>query len=463
MQQQHLLPPGVPGRWLLGNLPEFRRDMLGFFTRCAREFGDVVQMRFGPRLVHLVSHPDFVEQVLVTEHRKFGKSYVFELLRPVLGNGLLNSEGEFWLRQRRLIQPAFSRNSVNSYAGTIVSHTQQMLGGWQENQSIDLHQEMSRLTLGIVGKALMDIDLGDVANEVAGPLESAMHDFSRRFESAWNIPNWVPTPRNRRAKRNVRKLDDVVNRIIRSRRESGGDRGDFLSKLIQARDEVDHTGMTDRQLRDEVMTMFLAGHETTANALGWTWFLLGQNRAAEQRLLDELNAVLGDRWPDVADIPKLTYTEAVIKESLRLYPPAYAFSRRVMADATIGGCHIPAGTAVLMSQWVIHRDARWFDEPDQFRPECWLSAPPKERPAYAYFPFGGGPRVCIGNSFAMLELMLVLAAVVPRFGFELIAPEKVKPWPSVTLRSAGGIPAVIRKRSAGSPPIEQQNPQRSLA
>ncbi len=463
MAEKHLLPPAAPGQWLLGNLPEFRRDMLGFFTRTAHEYGDVVRMRFGPRLVHLISHPDFVEQILVSEHRKFGKSYVFELLRPVLGNGLLNSEGEFWLRQRRLIQPAFSRNSVNSYAGTIVSNTEQIISGWQENQQLDLHREMSRLTLGIVGKALMDIDLGEVSNEVAAPLEIAMHDFSRRFESVWNIPNWIPTPRNRRAKENVRKLDAVVHRIIRSRRESGGDRGDLLSKLIAARDEVDQTGMTDRQLRDEVMTLFLAGHETTANALGWTWFLLGQNPEVEQRLVSELNTILGDRSPNVADLPKLTYTEAVVKESLRLYPPAYAFSRRVLVDATIGGFHIPAGSAVLMSQWVTHRDPRWFDDPEQFRPERWLSAPPKERPAYAYFPFGGGPRVCIGNTFALLELTLVIAAIAPRLRFELKDPEKVKPWPSVTLRSAGGIPATVHWRGTVSPASQPQNTARSLA
>jgi cytochrome P450 len=307
---------------------------------------------------------------------------------------------------------------------------------------------MSHLTLGIVGKALMDIDLSDVSNEVAAPLESAMHDFSRRFESVWNIPNWIPTPRNRRAKRNVQKLDAVVHRIIRNRRESGGDHGDLLSKLIHARDEVDQSGMTDRQLRDEVMTLFLAGHETTANTLGWTWFLLGQNPAVEQRLLEELESVLGNRWPQLGDVPKLTYTEAVIKESMRLYPPAYAFSRRVVSDATVGGFHVPAGTAILLSQWVIHRDPRWFAEPDQFLPQRWLNAPPKNRPAYAYFPFGGGPRICIGNSFAMLEVILVLAALAPRFRFELIAPEHVKPWPSVTLRPAAGIPAIIHHRDS---------------
>jgi cytochrome P450 len=443
-------------------LPDFRRDMLGFFTRCAREHGDFVAVRLGPRRVNLAFHPDFVEQVLVTENKKFGKSYVFELLRPMLGNGLLNSEGEFWLRQRRLMQPAFNKNSVNNYAGAIVSHTQRLLNEWNDGRQTTLHQEMSRLTLAIVGQALMDLDLGDVSNQVGPPLESAMRDFSHRFESAWNPPIWVPTPRNRRAKRNVRQLNEVVNRIIRQRRESGGDRGDLLSKLIGARDEVDHTGMTDRQLRDEVMTLFLAGHETTANALVWTWYLLALNPDVERRLLAEISSVVGDRWPELTDVPKLTYTEAVLKEAMRLFPPAFAFSRRVLSPVTIGGYDLPVGSAVLMSQWVMHRDPRWFDQPESFLPERWLSEvpspslpitpspslpiTPSTRPPYAYFPFGGGPRICIGNTFAMLEMVLVVAAIAPRFRFELIEPEKVRPWPSVTLRSNNGVPAIIHPR-----------------
>jgi cytochrome P450 len=445
------LPPSPPGHWLSGNLPEFRRDMLGFFAHCAQQYGDLVAVRLGPRKVHLAFHPDFVEQVLVSENRKFGKSYVFELLRPMLGNGLLNSEGQFWLRQRRLAQPAFNKNSVNNYAGAIVADTQRLLNQWTDGGKTDLHHEMSRLTLAIVGRALMDMDLSDVTDEVAPPLESAMRDFSRRFESAWNPPVWVPTPRNRRAKRNVRKLDAVVNRIIRQRRQEGRDHGDLLSKLIAARDEVD-TGMTDRQLRDEVMTIFLAGHETTANALVWTWYLLALNPDIERRLLSEISTVVGDRWPELRDVPNLTYTEAVVNESLRLFPPAYAFSRRVLANTTIGGYHIPAGSAVLLSQWIIHRDARWFDQPERFMPERWLSNPSKPRPDYAYFPFGGGPRVCIGNTFAMLELVLIVAAIAPRFRFQLIQPESVRPWPSVTLRSNNGIPAFIRARTPAPVP-----------
>ena len=475
---RELRPPGPKGHWLLGNLPEFRRDMLGFFTDCAREYGDLVALRFGNRRVHLASHPDYVEQVLVTDNRKFGKSYVFELLRPVLGNGLLNSEGDFWLRQRRLIQPAFTRASVAGYAGTILEQTDKATSAWNDRQQIDLHHEMSRLALGIVGKALMDIDLSDLSNEVSGPIDSAMRDFSSRFESWFNPPMWVPTTRNLRAKRNIRQLDLVVNRIITQRRQSGGDRGDLLSKLIAARDEVDQTGMTDRQLRDEVMTLFLAGHETTANALAWTWFLLSQHPAIEQKLQEELATVIGRREPEAADMPGLSYTDAVIKESMRLFPPAYAFSRRVLVDTQIGPYHVPAKSAVIMSQWVVHRDKRWWYEPEHFLPERWISdqadanafvsvearqgaglasakparsqgvllRTPANCPQYAYFPFGAGPRGCVGNTFAMLEATLVVASIAKKFRFELIDPREVTPWPSVTLRPASGIRAIVHRR-----------------
>ena len=439
-------PPRPPGHLLLGNLPEFRHDMLGFFTHCNREYGDLVALRFGTRHVYLATHPDIVEQVLVTENRQFGKSYVFELLRPMLGNGLVNSEGEFWLRQRRLMQPAFSRASINGYAGTILESIRRIIEPWKSGETRDLHREMNRLALAVVGKALMDVDLGNIDDEISKPLEESFRDFSHRFESLWHFPHWIPTPRNRRAIRNVRKLDEVVNRIIRQRRQEPADHGDLLSKLIHARDEVDQTGMTDKQLRDEVMTLFLAGHETTANALAWTWFLLAQSPTAEQALVAELNSVLGERLPDVADLPNLRFTEAVVKESMRLYPPVYAFSRRVLADTTIQGFHIPARTAVIMSQWVIQRDPRWWTNPERFEPERWLTSSEKERPQYAYFPFGAGPRGCIGNQFAMLEATLAVATIASRFHFELVAPEKVKPWPSVTLRPAGGIRAIVHTR-----------------
>ncbi len=366
----------------------------------------------------------------------------------------------------------------------ILESIRRVIEPWQSGETRDLRREMNRLALAVVGKALMDVDLDNVDDEISQPLEESFRDFSHRFESLWHFPHWIPTPRNRRAIRNVRKLDEVVNRIIRQHRQDPSNHGDLLSKLIQARDEVDQTGMTDRQLRDEVMTLFLAGHETTANALAWTWFLFAQNPAAEKALVAELNSVLGDRLPELADLPNLLYTESVVKESMRLFPPVYAFSRRVLADTTIQGFRIPAHSAVIMSQWVIHRDPRWWPDPEKFLPERWLentsddahhdqmsgirgqesntvSSPvhpltrPPARPFYAYFPFGAGPRGCIGNQFAMLEATLAVATIAARFHFELVAPEEVKPWPSVTLRPGGGIRAVIqaRKQTAAVAPL----------
>ena len=361
---------------------------------------------------------------------------------------------------------------------------------------------MTRLTLGIVGKTLMDIDLTDVSIEIAAPLEEAMRDFSRRFESAWHFPPWVPTPRNRRRKINVAKLDKVVNRIIHNRRQSNTDPGDLLSKLIHARDEVDQSGMTDKQLRDEVMTLFLAGHETTANALAWTWYLLAQHPAVENRLLEELATVVGDRFPDAADVPTLIYTEAVIKESMRLYPPAYAFSRRVHAETTIGGYPIPKDSAVIMSQWVIHRDPRWWDEPDTFHPERWLQNKPERddkrsgqrsgvtnqepessrspvhpltpSPVHPAFPIPHSPLPISANDFVETKRTPALptptspsaadrasasatpspcskrsssSPPLPRASAcNSIAPEKVRPWPSVTLRPRGSITATLHAR-----------------
>jgi cytochrome P450 len=326
------------------------------------------------------------------------------------------------------------------------------------------------------------------------------------MESFWtlmlpfgNLLEHLPVPHLRKARVSRARLDTIIYGLIAERRASGLDHGDLLSMLLAAQDDEDGRTMTDEQVRDEAMTIFLAGHETTANALAWTWFLLGQNPAAESRLYEELVSTVGDRWPDVNDVPKLVYTEAVLKESMRLYPPAFAFSRRVLADATIGGYHVSAGSAVIMSQWVIHRDERWWDEPEKFLPERWLQSgdndslqsrkaeggsrreaeittssipsdrrPPtsdlsRPRPAYAYFPFGGGPRGCIGNTFAMLEAILVVAAIASRYRIELVAPETVRPWPSVTLRPRGAIQAVLHARTLGRRASEESSTTPALS
>jgi cytochrome P450 len=439
-------PPGPRGLFLLGNLLDFRRDFLGFLTRASREYGDVVSFRIGLKKVILLNHPDLIETVLVTESRNFIKHYVTRLLRPTLGNGLLMSEGDFWLRQRRLMQPAFHKSRIAAYGDIMVAYTRRLLDRWQDGATLDMHKEMMRLTLEIVAKALFDADVAGKASDVGEALEVAMANFIRRWKSLYPMPAWVPTPGNLRTRRAVRRLDEIIYGFIRERRASGAERGDLLSILLHARDEDDGSRMTDRQLRDEAMTLFLAGHETTANALSWTWYLLAEHPEAEARLLAELEAVLGGRAPTVADLPRLRYTEMVVTESMRVYPPVYAFGREAVQPCMLGGYDIPAGMTVFMSQWLMHRDPRYFDRPEEFRPERWADGLARRLPKFAYFPFGGGPRLCIGNTFAMMEAVLLLATMVPRFRFRLAPGHPVVPLTTVTLRPAHGLLGVIEKR-----------------
>ncbi len=438
------LPPGPRGSFLWGSLPEFRRDMLGFFRRHAREYGDAVSFRFANRRVMLLSHPDLIEEVLVERHRQFTKHYALQLLRPTVGNGLLTSEGEFWLRQRRLIQPAFARERIDAYGPIMVEHTRRLIEDWRPGERRDLHDDMVRLTLGIVAKTLMDVDLSEDFNHVSAAQDVVLADFRNRFKTI-PLPFWLPTPGNLRLKQAVARLDAVIHRIIEQRRAAGEDHGDFLSALLRARDAEDGRGMSDRQVRDEVMTMLLAGHETTANALSWLWYLLGRHPRVEEKLLAELREKLGDREARPEDVPRLPYTACVIHETMRLFPPAYAFGRRAVCDTEIGPYAVPAGTNVLMSQWVMHRDERWFENPEEFLPERWENGLAKTVSKYVYFPFGAGPRVCIGQQFAHMELVLILATFLRRIAFRLEA-EEIRPWPSVTLRPAGGVHALVEPR-----------------
>src|SRR5262245_12001183 len=445
-----LRPPALPGHWLLGNLREFRRDMLAVYLRCARECGDISSYRIGPRTLVLISRPDFIEQVLVTENRKFIKHYALRLLRPTLGDGLLTSDGDFWLRQRRLMQPAFLKQRVESYGPIIVDYTLRMLARWRDGETRDLHADMMQLALSIVGKALLDVDAGEQAHGVSSAVDWIMRDFNSRFQSAVPLPFWFPAPRNFELKRQVRRLEAVIQKIINERRADARDHGDLLSVLVHARDEQDQTGMTDRQLRDEVMTLFLAGHETTANLLSWTWYLLAKNPDVEAKVRHELESVLAGRPATAADVPNLPYTEQVLLESMRLYPPAYAMGRESIEECTIGGFRLPAGTTVIMSQYVMHRDPRYFERPEEFDPDRWGGGLLKRVPKFAYFPFGAGPRMCIGNTFAIIEAMLVAATVVPRFQFSIASHPSIEPFPCVTLRPRTGIHATVHERKSGA-------------
>lgn len=434
--------PGPRGHWLLGSLPRLRTDMLGFFEECFREHGDAAYFRVGSRRSMLLSHPDDIERVLVTDNRRFIKNYALVFLRPLLGQGLLLNEGQSWLRQRRLLQPAFSRPRVDAYAPAMAECTERLLDQWQDGEVHDIVPAMMQLSMTIAGRTLLGIDIGERFGELAQCLEAVMYDFLARFGAAIPLPYWVPTPRNLRLKWTIARLDRILQQLIDERRAAGSAGGDLLSILLHARDEEDGRAIADRQIRDEVMTMFLAGHETTANALAWTWYLLAQHSDIQDRVRTEAQSALGGRSATATDVPALVFCEQVVREAMRLYPPAYVVGRRPVEDLTIGGHRIPAGTNVLMSQWIVHRDERWFDDPLRFDPDRWEGGLAGRLPKYAYFPFGGGPRVCIGNTFAMFEAPLVLALMARRFRFELITAAPIRIQPAVTLRP--GQPIEVR-------------------
>ncbi|HXG68619.1 MAG TPA: cytochrome P450 [Blastocatellia bacterium] len=441
------LPNGPKGRLLVGNLPQFSRDPLKFITDCVRQYGDVVRIHIGPRLSYMINHPDHIEYVLVTNNRNFIKDLSVRLppFRWLLGQGLLTSSGDFWLRQRRLAQPAFHRHRIAAYAETMAVYAEKMAASWRDGETRDAHQEMMRLTLDIVSKTLFDADVGGHANDVGAALEVVMDRLSSQGSLIRALDQYLPTPGTIRFRRATRRLDEIIYGIIRQRRASGQDTGDLLSMLLHAQDE-DGSRMTDRQLRDEAMTLFLAGHETTALALSWTWYLLSLHPDVEERLAEELRAALGGRRPGMEDLPNLPFADKIIKEAMRLFPPAWSIGREALQDCEIGGYHVPAGTQVYMMQWTMHRDPRYFDNPEAFDPDRWTDEFIRQLPKYAYFPFGGGPRLCIGNSFAMMEAVLILATVAQKVRLTLAPNQTVTPWPSVTLRPRDGIRMVVSRR-----------------
>jgi cytochrome P450 len=441
--------PGPKTLWPGGQMLTFRRDPLGFLTRLARDYGDVARFRIGPQRAFLLSHPDLVRDLLVTHHERFHKGRALQRAKRLLGEGLLTSEGEFHRRQRRLAQPAFHRQRIGSYAATMVEYAERASGRWRDGQGVDVAQEMMRLTLAIVGKTLFDADVESEADEVGEALTEVMELFGYLMLPYSELLEHLPLPAPRRFRRARARLDSVIYRIIEDRRRSGADRGDLLSMLLLAVDEEgDRTGMTDEQLRDEVMTIFLAGHETTANLLSWAWLLLAENPGAERRLHEELDGVLaGGRAPSAEDVPALRYTEMVLAETMRLYPPAWTLGRLAIADHEAAGYHVPRGSLVLASQYVIHRDPRFFPDPERFDPERFTPEAKAARPQFAYFPFGGGARRCIGEGFAWTEAVLTLASLARRWRPRPLPGRPVRPQPLITLRPApGGLPVRLERR-----------------
>ncbi|MEP6782713.1 MAG: cytochrome P450 [Acidobacteriota bacterium] len=433
--------PG-PSSWFPGaNFLAFRRDPLKFFTETQRTYGDFAGFSFGPQKVYLVSHPDWIEDVLVTSAKKFQKGVALQRAKRLLGEGLLTAEGKQHLKQRRTIQPLFHRQQVQRFGESMVKHGVRWRDSVTAGSTIDVTAEMAALTLAIVGETLFSSNVQEHTEEVREALAAAVQSFGISFLPGMEYFEKLPLPMFTRVRKARERLDKVIHRVIADRRRdddrSGGSLeppapADLVSMLLAARDPENPSepGMSDQQIRDEAMTIFLAGHETTANAMAWTWHLLGSSPGVEEKLHAELDRVLAGRTPGVEDVPKLEYTRAVIAESMRLYPPAWTMGRKVIEPHTIDGHVVERGSLVIVSQWIAHRDPRWWLAPDRFNPDRWSAK--FERPKYAYFPFGGGSRICIGEAFAWTEAILLLATIAQRWRFKPITEPTMEP--RITLR-----------------------------
>lgn len=439
-------PPGPPGRRLVGNLTAFRRNPLALLRSAREEYGDSIYLRMGGRYgAYAFFHPDQVKHVLQENHAAFRK---VGWLKTLLGDGLLTSEGDAWLRQRRVMQPAFHRQQIAMLAPIMTTATERMLGRWNSNAGsmIDISREMTRLTLTIVAQALFGVDVGEESDAFRTAIGVLFEPTNYRLRHFLRIPRFVPWPGDRRLRRAHAVLDHAVQRVIEQHRQRrSADTADLLSMLLAVRDADTGAAFSDQFLRDQVMTLLFAGHETTASALSWIWYLLGQQHAVNERVRAELATVLGGRLPTVADIPRLTYTTMVIQEALRLYPPAWGITRQTRRPTGIGGYLIPVGGTVVVSPYVTHRHPAFWCHPDDFDPDHFLPEAVQDRPRFAFFPFGAGPRMCIGSGFAMLELQLVVATIAQAYRVTVPDGMVATPLPRVTLRPRAEVPVVIER------------------
>jgi cytochrome P450 len=435
----------LPRPQTAADLAEYSRDPLGFMTRCAREFGEIVPLQFEGEQFCLLTNPSHITEVL-KDRLRFVKDQGTQKMRGVLGNGLITSEGDFWQRQRRLSQPMFHQQRISRYGAVMVNYTQQMLQTWQGGQVIDIHAEMMRLTLNIVMKTIFDRDVSDrEASHIAHALDEAMNWYAMQDGSTSWLDRGLQmlglrvSATDRRYQAALTLLDQTVYAMIQQRRHSQTMGTDLLGMLMQVEDADDGSRMSDLQLRDEVATMIAAGHETTANTLSWAWMLLAQHPHARTQLKAELDRVLQGRAATFEDLPQLPYANWVIKETMRLYPTVTDLGREAAEDCEIGGYRIAKGTTLIMSQWVMHRDGRHFAAPETFNPERWANDFEKQLPRGVYFPFGDGPRICIGSSFATMEAVLLLVTIAQQFDLSLVAEHAIELQPSFTLRPKHGI------------------------
>ncbi|MBI2433760.1 MAG: cytochrome P450 [Candidatus Hydrogenedentes bacterium] len=438
-------PPG-PHWWASWRpLWQWRHDRIAPVARIMREYGDIAMCQMGRLHFYFLNHPDLIQECLVTRHRSFKKDRYYDFLRIVLGDGLLGSEGDQHLRQRRMMQPAFHRQRMQAYGETMARYAVHHRDKWTDGKQVDMAAEMMELALAIVGKTLFNSHLGAEARKVGQALEHILPMDDRYVGPFGEFYRSLPLRANRRFNAALRQLDELLFRLIREHKKSG-DVGDLLSMLLLAQDEEDNHHMTEKQVRDEALTLFLAGHETTAIALTWTWYLLSQHLEVEERFQHELDHVLQGRPPAPADLAKLPYTRCVFAESMRLYPPAYIIGREATEDTALGGYRVPRGSQIIMCPYVTHRDPRFFPDPERFDPERWRPELVEQRPKFSFFPFGGGNRVCIGEPFAWMEGVMVLAAIGQKWAPRLMPGHAVELDPRVTLRPRRGMRMTVHRR-----------------
>ncbi|MCS7060448.1 MAG: cytochrome P450 [Anaerolineae bacterium] len=454
--------PGPRGLPVLGNIPEVRSKggLIQFYSQAHRDYGDVVRIRMGPVDQYLIVHPDHVRHVLVANRQNYWKGAAMQRVKLLLGNGLFTSEGAFWQRQRRLMQPGFTPRGVTQFGGAMVELIERTLARWQaparNGAALDIGQEMMTLTMGIIAETMLSIDLtrDDVVGQAAdaGRAFAYMLEFvSAQSASAFSWPLWVPTPANRRFKAASALIQDFLGGVVRERRAQherhGPQQQDLLDTLLSARDDTTGEVMDDAQVYDEVITIFFAGHETTAQALSWAWYLLAKHPDAESRLHEEVDRVLGGRTPTLSDLPNLPYARWVVEETMRLYPPAWIFVREPYQDDEIGGYPIPAKSMIVLSPYLTHRHPAHWDQPEQFEPARFAPEQAAKRHHYAYFPFGGGPRTCIGNHFALQEAHLAVAMIAQRYRLRLAKPETIEPKMAGTLRPSKPVWMRVEQRA----------------
>lgn len=454
-------PPSLPsfkigqipsGRWFVGHLWEFKQRPLDIMAAWRRQHGDLVRFRLGTRSCYLLSHPDLAEEALLHRPDDFGK--IYDPGKPtglglVLGNGLLTSEGSLWKKNRRLIQPVFQRQRVTTMAREIATVGKELLQRWDAEdrpQSMDVAVEMMKATLDVITRTMFSTSLLHEVGRLAPALDTLLRYAFQSFHNPLRLPLWVPTPGNRSFQEAKTLVDRLIYGLISERRHSGNRHGDLLDHLLHAVDEETGSGLSDEQLRDELLTIAAAGHETTANALSWTWYLLAHHRDVRAKLYGELAEVLQDRAPTVEDVPRLRYTRSIFEEALRLYPPAPALQRKSLHDTSLGGCPIKGGSLVIISLWNIHRHVDFWTEPEAFRPERFMRGADATGHRLAWMPFGAGHRTCIGNHFAMIEGPLLLALIAQRYELDLAPGYDVEPEVAVTVRPKYGLKMMVRKR-----------------